>query len=66
MTQISVRKGDHLASELNPAIGIISDQVLQHSSTLRESLPSEVFAVDMEKVEGINENVCRPRPDGGP
>ena len=38
--------------ELGENAGIISNQVLQRGSTLRESLLPEVFGVEMEQIKG--------------
>ena len=45
-----------LFAELNAAIGIISDQVLQNGTTLRERPLSKVFAVEMQQVEGVEDD----------
>ena len=45
-----------LIAELNPAFGIGSDQMLQLGSTLRESLLPEVLAVEMQQIEGIEDD----------
>jgi hypothetical protein len=42
---------DAQAQRRNSAIGIISNQVLQRGSTLRESLLPEVFGVEMEQIK---------------
>jgi hypothetical protein len=43
-------------AELNPAIGIAPDKALQLGSALRESLLPEVFAVEMQKIEGVGDD----------
>jgi hypothetical protein len=48
-----------LFAKLNAAISIMSDQVLQHGSTLRKRFLSEVFAVEMQQVEGVEDDAMR-------
>ena len=42
-----------LIAELNAALVIVSNESLQLCSTLKERLLAEVFAVEMQQVEGI-------------
>jgi hypothetical protein len=53
-------------AELNAAMGIISDQILQHGSALRERFLSKVFAVEVQKIEGVKDDAMGLSPNGGP
>jgi len=47
-------------------MGIISDQILQHGSALRERFLSKVFAVEVQKIEGVKDDAMGLSPNGGP
>src|SRR4029077_15008258 len=54
-----------LIAKLNAALLLDSYQLFQHSSTLCERLLTEVFAVEMKQVEGVEDDAVRLPPHGG-
>ena len=48
-------------AELDTAIGIFANEMLQRRAALHEGLLSKIVAVEMQKIEGIEDDTIRPR-----